>query len=79
MALDAPTVAGLILGVLGLFGMSMMYKLSKIIWKSLVRDGQSLGAPVLVLTTAESPVESGHAETERDLKRDCLLHVSRPK
>ena len=37
MALDSLTIIGLILGVLGLFGMSMIYKLSKTIWRKLVR------------------------------------------
>ena len=79
MALDAPTIAGLILGVLGLFGMPMMYKFGKRIWKSLVGEGHFLRAPDPILTATESPPESGRADTERDLKRDYLLHPSSPK
>lgn len=39
MALEADTIAGLILGVLGLIGLPMMYKFGKRIWKSLVGEG----------------------------------------
>ena len=77
MALDAPTIAGLILGVLGLFGMSMMYKFGKRIWKSLVSEGHFLRAPDSILTSTESPPE--HGRPERNLKRDYLPHLSSPK
>jgi len=49
MAPDAVTIVGLVLGVLGLFGMSLMYDLSKQIWKLLVCIYQNVGAFVLML------------------------------
>ena len=48
MALDAPTIAGLTLGVLGLFGIPTMYRSGERIWKSLVGKGHFLRAPDLV-------------------------------
>jgi len=43
MALDAVTIVGLVLGVLGLFGISLMYNLSKRVWKILVCTYQNVG------------------------------------
>jgi len=49
MALDAVTIVGLVLGVLGLFGISLMYNLSKRGWKILVCTYQNVGVFVLML------------------------------
>ena len=43
MTLDAVTIVGLVLGVLGLFGISLMYNLSKRGWKILVCTYQNVG------------------------------------
>ena len=49
MALDAMTIVGLVLGVLGFFSISLVYNLSKWRWRILVCTYQNVGAFVLML------------------------------
>ena len=67
MALDAVTIVGLVLGVLGLFGIPLMYNLSKRVWKLLVCIYRNIGAFVLMLRLRR---KAGRISRRRDGARD---------
>ena len=74
MALDAVTIVGLVLGVLGLFGITLMYDLTKKVGNLLVRFDQDVGALVThaMIDASKSLVKACDAGTEWRMQRDYL-------
>ena len=71
MALDAVTIVGLVLGVLGLFGITLMYDLTKKVGGLLVRLDQDVSA-LVTHAMIESLVKACDVGTEWRMQRDYL-------